>query len=73
MRWQDKPIRHPGPSSPTENICDRTTVRAFVAPMRFLRGKSDIRTDRAQGNPGERFQYAASNAGCKIAAKIRKN
>ena len=46
---------------------------AFVAPMRFLRGKSDIRTDRAQGNPGERFQYAASNAGCKIAAKIRKN
>jgi hypothetical protein len=22
MRWQDKPIRHPGPSSPTEKICD---------------------------------------------------
>jgi hypothetical protein len=36
------------------------TMRAFVAPMRFLRGKSDIRTDRAQGNPGKRFQYAAS-------------
>jgi len=24
MRWLDKPIRHPGPSSPTEKICDRT-------------------------------------------------
>ncbi len=29
MRWLDKPIRHPGPSSPTEKICDRTQWGAF--------------------------------------------
>jgi len=29
MRWLDKPIRHPGPSSPTEKICDRTQGAAL--------------------------------------------
>jgi hypothetical protein len=43
MRWLDKPIHHPGPSSPTEKICDRTRVRADAKLARVIGNNHGVR------------------------------